>query len=201
MWAVATLTVLTGLIVFILCVPLDIAFRVDTHGKPKLRMTLTWFFGLVSKEMIKEKKSEPKEKMAEVKRLAEKKRKRVGVILKMLRTKGLARRFLRLLKDVLSCSEITDFIVDLKVGLGDPAETGLLFGLVGPVTLFVRRSSRRQIIVQPVFDGEPVFECYSYVGVRLWPIRLVFPSARFVLSLGALKAVKVVLSSKWKRKK
>jgi hypothetical protein len=193
LWVIATLAGLVGLIILILCVPLDAALSMDVSGRPKFRLRLVWLFGLISKEVSREKKK-PEEKL--------KKKRGIGFrnTLKILRTRGLPGQLKDLVKDILSQPKIKDLVANFKIGLDNPADTGLLFALIGATTPFLRLPSQYQITVQPSFD-KAVFEGFSYGHVRLRPIKLVGPFIRFVFSLAALRVVKLLVLSKWKRKK
>ena len=191
MWVIAALASLAVLIILVLCVPLNMAFRLDGDGRPRFRMRLVWLFGLVSKEVRKGKK----------KRKPKKRKIKARTILKILRTRGLLRQVKRLLKDVLRRLKIRDLTADITVGLGDPADTGLLFAVIGPATFFLGSSQVHEIRVRPSFKDEAIFEGYLSGAVRLLPIQLVIPSLRFVLSLATIRVVKTLVMSKWRGKK
>ncbi len=199
MWVIAVLVSLAVLLFFVLCVPLDMVLHADVHGKPKVRLRFSWLFGLVSKEITGK-----KEKPAEKKRAAKGKKKRrwgdTRVILRILRTKGVLRRLKELLKDVFSCCKFRDLVADFKIGLGDPADTGLLFALLGPATVFFGSSHLHKIRVEPSFGDDAVLQGYSQGTVRLRPIRLVPPFLKFAFSLTTIRIAKTFISSKWKRK-
>ncbi len=201
MWVITTLAGLAGLIILALCVPLDATLNIDISGRPKFRLRLIWLFGLISKELGRKKKT-PKEKKTPPKKKPEKKR-GIGFrsILRILRTKGLLREIKDLVRDILSQFKIRELVVNLKLGLDDPADTGLIFALIGSATPFLNLPSRYQIRVQPSFSDEAVFEGYLRGVLRLQPIKLVWPFMRFVFSLAALRVVKILVLSKWKRKK
>ncbi|MBA7668114.1 hypothetical protein ES703_76218 [subsurface metagenome] len=202
MWVIAALASLAVLTVFVLCVPLDIVFRLDADGRPRFRMRLVWLFGLVSKEITKaKKKPEEERRVAEGKRKPRKRKIKARTILKILRTRGLLRQLKRLLKDVLRRLKIRDLTADITVGLGDPADTGLLFAVIGPATFFLGSSQVHEIRVRPSFKDEAIFEGYLSGAVRLLPIQLVIPSLRFVFSLATIRVVKTLVVSKWRRKK
>ena len=201
MWVVAALASLAVLIILVLCVPLDMAFRIDIYGRPKFSMKLVWFFGLVSKEITKaKKKPEEKKKVIEGKPKRRGRRVRPGTILEILRTKGLPRQLKGLLKDVLRRIRIRDLVANFRVGLDSPADTGFLFAIVGPITSLLKSISPQQIRLQPDFD-EAVLEGDLSGAVRLQPIRLVIPLLRFVFSLPTMRALKTLVLTKWKRKK
>jgi len=201
LWVVVALASLAALIILVFCVPLDIAFHVEAYGRPKFRMRLLWFFGLVSKELGKGKRRlEEKRRVAEGKQKRRKRWIRAKTILKILRTKGLLRRLGGLLRDTISRLRIRELRADFRVGLDDPADTGLLFSVIGPATLFLSSFLHHQIKVEPSFKDEAVFEGFVYGTVRLWPIQLIPPFIRFVFSLSTIRVLKVLVSTKWKRK-
>jgi len=200
LWVIITLAGLAGLIILVLSVPLDTVLSMDVSGRPKFRLRLAWLFGLISKEFSREKKK-PEEKKEVAKEKPEKKR-RIGFrnIVKILRTKGLPRQLKDLVRGVLSQLKIRELAVNLKLGLDNPADTGLVFALIGATTPFLRLPSQYQIRIQPSFD-KAVFEGFSHGNIRLRPIQLVVPFLRSAFSLAAIRVVKILVVSKWKRKK
>lgn len=204
MWVVAILAGLAGLVILVLCVPLDMAFRVDVYGKPKLRLRLVWLFGLVSKELSREKKKAEEKKVLKKKVLKEKPKKkrraRFGVIFEILKVRGLLGQFKSLLRGVIRSFRISQLEADFKIGLDNPADTGLLLAVIGPATLFLNRSFPHQIRVQPSFT-EAVFEGFSSGNLSLRPIQLVPPLVRFIFSLATIRVLKILALTKWKRKR
>ena len=174
------------------------SFRLNVYGRPEFRIRLTWLFGLVSKE-VKSRKKRAEQKEETVERRG--RGKRTGAIFKILRTKGLLRQLKRLVKDVLNCLKVRDLRVRFRVGLDDPADTALVFGPIGLAMLFLEAYSPYEIAVQPSFDGEAVFEGYSDGAVRLRPIQLVVAFTRFAFSLAAIRAVKMLILTKWRKKR
>ena len=201
MWIVATLAGLAGLIILLLCIPLDMTLHVDAYGKPKFSFKLTWLFGLISKD-IKKREKKPEEKEKEVGGKPKRRRRKIGAktIFDILRTRGLLVQFKRLLTSIIVCFKIRELITDLRVGLDNPADTGILFAIIGPPIFFLNSYLTHIIRVQPAFD-RAVFEGYSYGVVRLQPIQLVPPLLRFAFSLAILRVARTVILSKWKRKK
>jgi len=199
LWVLATLSSLALLIVLVLCIPLDLTLHIDIHGRPKVRTRLVWLFGLVSKEIRRgEKKPRDKSREARDKRKPGKKKGTVKTAFQILRTKGLLKQFKRLLKDIISRFKIRELRVNLRIGLDHPADTGLFFAIVGPITYLLK--SPQHIILQPAFD-EAVLEGDLSGAVRLQPIQLVVPLLRFALSLSTIRIIKTLVLTKWKRKK
>ena len=196
MWLIVALASLVALFLLVLSVPLYLAFRLDVYGKPKFSLRLVWLFGLVCKEIGRKKKAKPKK--AKPKKAKEKKG-GARKALKILRTKGLLRQLKTLVTDVLSRLKIRHLRADFRVGLDNPADTGLLFAVIGPALLF-RGPPTYHLRVQPSFEGEAVLEGYAQGAVRLLPVRLVVPLFRFVFSLAFLRAIRTAVLTKWKRK-
>ncbi|MFC1995034.1 DUF2953 domain-containing protein [Chloroflexota bacterium] len=201
MWIIAALAGLAVLIIFALSVPLDLELRIDVYDRPKFRMRLSWFFGLVSKEIAKKEKKPKEKKAIKGKHKPRKREPGARTMLEILRTKGLVGQIKLLLKGILRIPRIEDLAADLKVGLGDPADTGLLFALIGPTTSFLGSSFLNKIKVQPSFADEAILEGSLHGVLRLWPIQTVTPLLRFIFSLPTLRVAKILVVTKWKRKK
>ena len=202
MWVVIALASLAAVVTFVLCIPIHTELHLDVYGKPKFRMKLVWLFGLVSKQITKRKKKPEEEaKVAEGKRKPKKGKLKPRTIFKILRTRGLLRQIKNLLRDILRCLKIRDLRVNFTVGLDDPADTGLLFALIGPAIFFLGSSRVHEISVQPSFEDEAVFEGYLHGAVSLVPIQLVIPCLKFTFSLATLRLIKILVLAKWKRRK
>ena len=200
MWVIAVLASLVILLIVVLCVPIDMVLHADGYGRPKFRLRLSWLFGLVDKEITRGKKQPEGKKEAEIKRKPGKRRWGIRWIFEILKARGLPGQSYDLLKSILSRLRIRNLAVDLRIGLDNPADTGFLFAVIGPALAFLNPRFPHQIRVQPSFE-EAVLEGYSYGRVRLRPIQLVTPFLKFAFSPAAIRAVKILVVSKWKRKK
>jgi len=201
LWVIVALASLAVILIFVLCIPLDMTLHGDVYGRPKFRLRLSWLFGLVSKEVTRGKKPEEKKKVVEDKQKSGERREKAKLIFNILRTKGLLRQIRALLRNVLSRFKMRDLMADFRVGLDNPADTGLLFALIGPATLFLGSSRFHEMRVEPSFGDEAVFEGYSYGVIRLRPVQLVIPFLRFALSLATIRVMRILVVTKWKRKK
>ena len=200
MWAIGVVGGLIALAIFILWVPLDIVLNVNIHGKPEVRLRFSWFFGLVSRDMPGAREKPVAKKKTE--KAKEKRRWRdIRTIFKLLRTKGLLRNFIKLVKGIFSCFRFRDMVTDFRIGLGDPANTGLLFAVLGPACVVIGSSRFSRINIQPAFDDSVVLDGYSHGTARLHPIRLVPPLLKFTFSTPTARVAWRLLAEKWKRKK
>jgi len=200
LWVIITLTSLVGLIILLLCVPLDTTLSLDSKTRPRLKLRMVWLFGLISKEPGQKKR--PEKEKARVKKKPEKKRGLdLKTTLRLLQTRGLLRQFLILIRDLFTQLRLREVVVNLRLGLGNPADTGLLFAVIGSATPLLNLPSRYQLNVIPSFHDEAVLEGYLHGVLRLRPIGLVGALIRFVFSPATLRALKTLAAGKWKRKK
>jgi len=200
LWTIITIASLIVLIILALCVPVEMVLHTDVYGKAKFHMRLSWLFGLFSKEIAGgKKKTEGEKRDAKPKKKGG--RRNIRFIFRMLQNKGLLKQFKGLVKDIFSCFKFRDMVADFKVGLGDPADTGLLFAFISPVSVFLGSSRFHRINLQPSFGDEAILEGYSWGTARLRPIKLVLPLLKFTFSSAAIRALKTLVLSKWKGKK
>ncbi|MCJ7655993.1 MAG: DUF2953 domain-containing protein [Dehalococcoidia bacterium] len=200
MWAIAALASLAVLITLLLCVPLDLVFRTNIDGKPRFGMRLIWLFGLVSHEVRRRKKKPEEERAIEHKQKPKDWIWRIRVTFEVLRTKGLLRQFVSLVKRIRRHIKIKELVANFNVGLDNPADTGLLFAFIAPANLLLSYFSPHQIRIEPSFTGEATLEGHLYGAVRVRPIQLAAPLMGFAFSSPTLRAVKKLVLSKWKRK-
>ena len=198
MWVLATLAGLALLVILVLSVPVELTVRLITPEKPRVRFLLRWLFGLVRWEIKPEKTEKParKGKVARAKPLG----RRIGqarVILALLGTRGLVRRSLKLISDVLGHLKIRGLKVDLRLGLSDPASTGLLFAIIGPILALWHPPG---VKLSPGFEGA-VFAGELIGNIRVIPGQLVIAVLSFIFSRPVLRAVKRLISLKWQARK
>lgn len=199
MWLIVALASLVVLFLLVLSVPLDLAFHLDVHGRTRSSLRLVWLFGLLDKELGRRKKK-AKPKKSKPKKDKERKggaRKALNV----LRTKGLLRQIKVLVTDVFNSLRIRQFRANFSIGLDNPADTGLLFAVIGPMFVFFSPPDKYSINIRPSFEDEAILEGYMQAVVRLLPIRLVLPLLKFVFSPPTLRLIKTAVSAKWKKKR
>jgi hypothetical protein len=200
LWIIIVLAGLAVLLVFFLSVPLDIILQAEVYDKPKVRLRFSWLFGLVKRDITEKKEKRSGEK---VKATPEKKHRRgdIRLFLRIIKTKGVLRLFKELLKDLLSCFNLRNLVAEFRIGLGDPATTGLLFIFIGPVIAFLRPPQVNRVFIEPSFDADVVFQGYSNGTVSLQPIRLVPPVMKATFSMTTIRIAGILISNRWKRRK
>ena len=166
------------LAVLLLSIPVDLAFSYERGEGSRSRMRIGWLFGLIGKELGGEKKGREK-KPKEVK--AKKGRRSFRGPLAVFRARGFSGRLFLLAKRLVRSVQVRDVDVEFQVGTGDPAETGLLFNVIGPSVALARSGFSPNIRIEPNFVEE-TFEGHARGALRVYPIKLIPSLLAFALS-------------------
>lgn len=110
----------------------------------------------------------------------------------MVRTEAFPRRVLRLLRDLMRQVDIRRLDLDLRLGLDDPADTGRLWGLTGPVAALLTLPSSARIAVTPEF-AEPLLHLDAHTEVRIVPAALLGALLTFLLSPVTFRALRAAV--------
>lgn len=182
--------------ILIISIPVDIKIDWNSRQKPQGRFVVGWLFGIVGKRITGQ-KPRPKDK----KRLSLTERlHRIQHFLEIIWTRGLLKQILHLIRDIFRQLYLKYCNVDIKIGLGDPSETGLLFVIVYSIMPFSSRLTHH-VNLQPEFNGEAIFEGQLHIIIRFLPIKLIVPITKFVFSVAALNLTRALISNRWKRTK
>jgi hypothetical protein len=195
LWVVIWLAVALASMTAILSIPIEIHSHIEMYEKPKFRIRLQWLFGLFKKDIrVKKKPTKKKEK----KKLGEG-RKWLWAAFRIIRTKGMLKRLRRLVKGILDSIKIRELQVNLKVGLDDPADTAFLVGIINAPCLFWKPSFPHEVDIRADYEGEVFLEGYTHLTVRVLPIQIVVPVLRFLFSWNSMKAMRILVVTKWKK--
>ena len=104
-------------------------------------------------------------------------------------TKGLARGLLKLSRRILSSVRVRHLDARLRIGLDDPADTGMLYAALWPVLVPLTYNSSTNVRLELSFE-EPALEFTARGRIRVFPIQLVWSVLLFALSPAALRAMK-----------
>ena len=188
MWILAVVLGPLLFFVVLLAVPVDLVFYIEKDMAFSSKVRVGWMFNLVGKE-IGGKKKPKKEK--------EKRKRRIKPLIAMLRAKGFPGRLVSFVKDVVRISHIRELRADIRVGLSDPAETGMLFAIVAPVIAYLRTFTSLDVRIQPEFD-QTVFQGYFKGDLRIFPIQLLVVSILFALSPATMRGIKAMVVARRK---
>ena len=194
-WVLVSISSLAGLLVLLLSVPIDLSFSLEKKERFRSRVRIGWLFGLVGKNLGGgENGKEPKEE-EKPKKQGRRGKRSPRRFLAAIRTRGLPGHSLRFARRMLRAIRVRELNVGLQIGLGDPAETGQLLGLVSPVTASVGAIPGVQMSVKPDFYEETL-RGYCNGSVRIYPIRMVPPMILFALSLTSFRGLKAMLGAR-----
>ena len=179
-WAAACLLVAIA----ILAIPVTVQFHVSRRQILEQDVRLHWAFGLVrvsiprdkpTSKPAPEKKSDPRSDRSTTSR--RKKRDVVGA----LRQRRFRRRIIRFVGDLWRAIQKRDLRLCLRIGLGDPAETGRLWAIVGPIAGMLAAAREMSISIEPEFD-DATFELDTSGHLRLIPVQVVYLTMALLLS-------------------
>lgn len=189
MWIIYIVASLFVLLLFILCIPVDITLHFNTNQKPKFSAKLKWLFGLYTSELGASKKHISQEAQPRQKALAS------NDIVNILLIRGLFRQLSRLIKRILNVIKIRKLVADIKIGLENPADLGLLFAFLAPFNILVGAFSPYPIIIRPDFSDESPLRGHIYGIARVLPILTIIPIFEFLLSKPGFKVIRKLLSA------
>ncbi|RLC93790.1 MAG: hypothetical protein DRI40_08315 [Chloroflexi bacterium] len=185
MWV--TVLVLAGVVAvtaILLVVPVDVDFSVERETDFRSRARVKWMFGLIGKEIggrRNEKKGKQKEHRLNLRSL-----------LAAMTTGGFPHKLLAFAKDAARALKIRELEANLRVGLGDPAETGMLFSAIAPTMFFIRSWPSVDVNVEPDFEQKR-FQGYCKGAIRTIPLSFARAFIPFVFSKTTIRAFRAML--------
>jgi len=168
------------LIVALLAIPVEIAFNVQRREKFHFAVSIGWLFGVVSAPLSDSGSGPSSERRKKKSRKGQKKDRSRKAFSVVVNTR-FQRRVIRFLKDILGAIRMPAFTLRARLGLGDPADTGMLWGIVGPLAAVLADARNSAVYIEPEFMHE-TFELDCSGKVRVIPIQFVYIAALFFLS-------------------
>jgi len=193
---------LIGLAIISLCIPVELDFAADLGTVRRFRVNIVWLFGMVRLSPKRRGRRARAQALAKKKNgLLSRQFQQLQTILRIVRTRGLARQVLKLLVSMLKEIRFRRGAVDLKVGLGDPGDTGMLFSVIGPVTPLLNWYAPFPVNIQPLMADEPGITGRVYSKLSLQPIRIAVPVLGFLLSRPGFRLMRIMVAQRWKKKR
>jgi len=135
-------------------------------------MTIGWLFGLVRIPVNMDKRAAPKS----VKERPRPVKKRTGgssrTGMTIVRRQGFWLWSKRLIGRLLDSIRIYHLYLKLRLGLDDPADTGRLWALAGPVSVLLASIPVANVILEPDFT-QAQFTAESEGRVRIYPVQFI----------------------------
>lgn len=189
---------MTGVILFVaalvalLAIPLTLTFQVSWQEAFRNDAELTWAFGLVRKRIlapelknVTSKSEKPDRRTRRSWRLSYTK----PNILSALRQKDFRRRITRFVHDVWHAVHKQDVKMRLRIGLGDPADTGQLWAFLGPISGMLGSVQDVSVKIEPEFIDETL-ELVGNGSIRIIPLQMIYLAAAFMLSPPVWRVIK-----------
>jgi hypothetical protein len=182
------IAIVLGLAVLLLALPIGVAFRVEGIETFFGEITIRWMFGLVRfRVRIPDINKPPREPKATKVRVKPDKRNGRPQVLGLLRQAAFRRRVYRLATDLVDATHLRQLRLRLRLGLGDPADTGRLWALVGPLNAAAQNLRGADVQIEAEFM-DPVFEFQADGLVLLIPLQLLILAIGFALSPASIRA-------------
>lgn len=190
-------------LIFLLAVPVNLVYALRKDDVWRGRLIVYWMFGLVRVSLRPGRRKAPRPSKRRRKRRdivvsgAKGAVRRRRDILAILRTRGLLRGLVDLLRDLLRSMRPRRLRVELVIGLEDPADTGRLAGVLAPLRLLfgkrtLGKASNVSIDVTPDFSG-PRLQGYSCASVQFVPLKLIAIIVGFLFSAPVFRAVRLMM--------
>lgn len=184
------LAALAAVLALLLAVPVDVGVTAHRRERLQARVTVRWLWGRVRLPVpegggAKAKKPKTTEKPARPKSGRPSGARRA---LAVVRTPGFPRRAARLLGRLAGRVRVRRLELAVRLGLDDPADTGRLWGVIGPAAALVPVPPSARVAVTPDFTA-PVFHLDAEGEARVVPLAVLGSVAAFLLAPATLRAL------------
>ena len=152
-----------SLIVFLLAMPVSLTYQFSWKQTPSARLRLNWAFGLVRADVSPDlAKPGPDKPGARGKKKARRGRSnaRKTNLMAAIRQASFRRRIFRFVSELWRTLHKKNVRLLVRLGLGDPADTGRLWAVLGPLSGALAGLPDIRIAVEPDFLLRIIFICY-----------------------------------------
>ncbi len=180
------------LLIALLAIPVTLTFQASWPQATQDYIKLQWAFGLVSMRLPL---SQPKVSSAEGEELVQRiehvehsswKKQDMFVL---IRQKLFRQRIIRFISDFWHAVHKRDISLRVRIGLGDPADTGQLWSIVGPVTGMMANIKVASFQIEPEFF-DTMFELDSSGNIRFIPLQIIHLTIGMFLSPSVWQGIK-----------
>jgi len=182
------IAIILGLPVLLLALPIDVAFRVEGIETFNGQIAICWMFGLVRfRVRIPGVSKSPRAPKATKVRVKPDKRSGRLNVLALLRQAAFRQRVYRLVADLAGAAHLRQLRLRMRLGLGDPADTGRLWALVGPLNVVAQNLRNADVQIEAEYL-DPVFEFQARGRLLLVPLQFLILAIGFALSPASIRA-------------
>jgi len=172
------------LLIAVLAIPVTLTFQLSWQQGFRDDIRLQWAFGLVRiraasfRSKTSSGKSEgPKHRTGRSDRSSRKNQS----VFAAVRLKTFRRRIIKFIRDLWRAVHKRNVSLRVRIGIGDPADTGQLWAIVGPAAAILANIQEASITIEPEFF-DPIFELDSSGSIRLIPLQMICLTVALLLS-------------------
>jgi len=180
------------LFIALLAIPITLTFKASWQEAFQGHVKLQWAFGLVRVRFpsLQSKAPAPEgekleQKISSFGRSPRKKR----IPFSAIRQKAFRRRIIRFVSDFWHAVHKRNVNLRMRIGLGDPADTGQLWAFVGPASGMLANVKEATIEIEPEFF-DSTFELDSSGTLRIIPLQLIYLTVGLLLSPPVWQGIK-----------
>ncbi|HEX9803135.1 MAG TPA: DUF2953 domain-containing protein [Gammaproteobacteria bacterium] len=172
------------LLVALLAIPVTLTFRLAWQQTLRGQVQLGWAFGLLRVRIPLSKTasaSSAGDKPLQKKARHREPPRKGGNPFRLMRQKPFRRRIIRFVGELWRALHKQDVRLRLRVGLGDPADTGQLWAIMGPLAGVLANTREASITIEPDFM-DALFEFDGSGRIRFVPLQLLWLTLAMLLS-------------------
>ncbi len=170
------------LLVALLAIPVRVTFLVTREEALERTIELRWMYGLVRIPIPLAPPAGTGTKEAPAKHSRPRRSAHRGQsAFDLLRQDALRRRLIKFAGNLWDAVRKDDVRLYIRIGLDDPADTGQLWAVAGPVTAMLNNIRSASIEIEPTFTA-PSFEVHSSGSLRVIPLQVLCLTIGLLLS-------------------
>ncbi|MBT8090272.1 MAG: DUF2953 domain-containing protein [Gammaproteobacteria bacterium] len=176
------IAIFLSLVVILLAIPVTLTYRLYWKQTLSANIRLRWAFGLVRTDVSPDNARAKADKPEAARKTAgrpDRPQARNTNFMAAIRQPSFRRRIIRFISDVWRAIHKKNVRLLVRMGLGDPADTGQLWAVLGPLSGVFASLRDIRIAIEPDFV-DTTFEVDSSGTIRLIPLQFV------ILALGLL---------------
>lgn len=184
-----TAAVVLFILFFLLIIPVEAEFRFNNLSGNEKTVKVRAFFGLISKTVYPSFQSENqknKEKTVNKNKKENKSGNEFSKIISVLKNGKFLRKTIHTFKKLILSIKPDLKQFHLRLGLYDPADTGIIWGLIGPVSGILYGFTEKDVIIEPDFL-DPALGLDTKGSLSIVPLQILFIVLGFIFSPVVIK--------------
>lgn len=162
-----------SLIVILLAMPVTLTYQFSWKETPSANLRLNWAFGLVRADVSPDLAKSGPDKSEPTRKKGARRGKSTGRknFMAAIRQAPFRRRMLRFVSDLWRTIHKKNVQLLVRLGMGDPADTGRLWAVLGPLSGMLARLRDIRVTIEPDFL-DATLEVDSSGTIRMIPLQI-----------------------------